>query len=126
MELGQLADYFGAMVKGIPLLLIVVGLVEYIKKAGATGTKLLVWSMVIGLLLGVGFMLTQERPPVGDWWPIFTYWFGNVAYGLGLGIVASGLYDTVKGILKPKAAAPEVLVRAYTTGSNPADNDPLP
>ncbi len=120
MELGQLADYFGAMVKGIPLLLIVVGLVEYIKKAGATGTKLLVWSMVIGLLLGVGFMLTQERPPVGDWWPIFTYWFGNVAYGLGLGIVASGLYDTVKGILKPKASY------TVTTGSNPADNDPLP
>lgn len=130
MELGQLADYFGAMVKGIPLLLIVAGVVEYIKKAGLTGNKLLFASMGVGLVFGGGWVITQERPPLGDAWTIYVYWFGVMVYGVGLGLVASGLFDMIRGILKPKT------VVTYTVSGNPDDsnsvtvvetpNDPLP
>lgn len=122
MELGQLADYFGAMVKGIPLLFVVVGVVEYIKKAGVTGNKLLFASMAVGLLFGGGFVITQERPPLGDWWTTYIYWFGVLVYGVGMGLVASGLFDAVKGLLKPKASTSVV----YYVGDNPSDNEPSP
>jgi hypothetical protein len=102
MELGFVEQYFGAMVHGVPLLLAVIGLVEYFKRLGVSGNGLLITSMAIGLLLGVGFMVTQARPPVGEWYSAYVYWFGNVVYGIGLGIVASGLFDTVKKLLSPK------------------------
>jgi hypothetical protein len=102
MDLGQLDTYFGAMVKGVPLLAVVFGLVRYVKKLGAEGKKLLFWSMGIGLFFGGGWMLTQERPPDGDWWVASGYWFGIFVYGLGMGVVASGIFDEVKEMLKTK------------------------
>jgi hypothetical protein len=103
MELGQLSEYFGAMVAGVPLVLVVIGLVEWFKRIGFEGSELLYVSMAVGVILGFGYMLFQTRPPAGDWWVLGSYLFANVVYGLGLGVVASGLYDAVKAILKPKA-----------------------
>jgi hypothetical protein len=103
VELEFVKEYFGAMVSGVPLLLVVMGLVEWFKAQGVIGKTLGYISMAVGLLLGGGFMVTQTRPPLGDWWTGYVYWFGVVIYGLGMGIVASGLYDLVKKILAPKA-----------------------
>jgi drug/metabolite transporter (DMT)-like permease len=102
MELEFVKEYFGAMVSGVPLLLVVMGLVEWFKAQGVTGKTLGLVSMAVGLILGGGFMITQTRPPVGDWWTSYVYWFGVIVYGIGLGIVASGLYDIVKKLLSPK------------------------
>lgn len=100
MELGTLDVYFGAMIKGVPLLLVIVGLVEYLKRLNVKGNPLLFASMGIGLLFGVGYMVTQTRPPEADAWLVYVYWFGNVVYGIGLGVVASGLFDVVKNVLR--------------------------
>jgi len=98
MELGQLADYFGAMVVGIPLIFVVMGLVEWVKSFGVSGKTLNGVSMAIGLLLGSGYQISQVGLPAD-----FAAWFGVVVYGLGMGIVASGLYDGVKNIVQPKS-----------------------
>lgn len=105
MDLAYLENYFGAMVQGVPLLLVVVGLVEWIKAQGVSGNALRFASMGVGLLFGGGYMLTQARPPVGDWYLSYVFWFGNVVYGLGLGVVASGLWDTVRRLIAKAPAS---------------------
>lgn len=100
-------SFLQAAVKGVPLLFVVFGLVEWgkrlTKKDGSqliTGNGLLVLSLVLGLIFGSGFMIMTERPPLSsDWYVQFVYWFGVCVYGLAIGLVASGLYDFVKGLI---------------------------
>ena len=94
-------------VAGVPLLFVVMGLVEFFKlfkdkdgNQAINGNWLLILSMAWGLLIGSGFMLTQTRPPLGDWWEQYVYWFALVFYGIALGLVASGLYDVIKNIVE--------------------------
>jgi hypothetical protein len=97
-----------AAVKGVPLLFVVFGLVEWgkrlTKKDGSQlidGNGLLVLSLALGLLFGSGFMIMTERPPESmDWYVQFVYWFGVLVYGIAIGLVASGLYDFVKGLIE--------------------------
>ena len=109
MNLGQVGEYFGVMVAGVPLLFVVMGLVQWIKSLGVEGNASRYASMVIGVVFGVGYMVFKAPPPAGETWPIYAYWFANVVYGIGLGVVASGLYDTVKNLLKPIADAISLL-----------------
>lgn len=89
-----MAELFDAMVGGIPLLAVVLGLVQFVKGFGVEGNAAKAVSMIIGLLFGVGYMLTQAMP--AD----FAGWFAVVVYGLGLGLVASGIYDAAKQVVK--------------------------
>jgi len=85
-------NYFtDAMVNGIPLLFVVLGLVEWVKTFGLEGNVLRGVSMLIGLILGCGYMITQQGYPVE-----FASIFGYLVYGLALGLVASGIYDGSK------------------------------
>jgi hypothetical protein len=100
-------SFLQAAVKGVPLLFVVFGLVEWgkrlTKKDGSqliTGNGLLVLSLFLGLVFGSGFMIMTERPPQSlDWYVLFVYWFGVAVYGLAIGLVASGLYDFIKGLI---------------------------
>jgi amino acid transporter len=112
----DLVSFLDASVKGIiPIIFVIVGLVEWFKrfkdKEGNrkfTDNKLLIISMTIGLLLGAGWMVSNERPPSGgDWWTIYVYWFAVVVYGFGLGIVASGIYDATVGKIKDILSKPK-------------------
>ena len=76
-------------VAGIPLLFIVLGLVQYVKSLGLKGNAIRVASMVIGLLLGVGYQYSLINTLAMD----FQNWFSVIVFGLGLGLVASGVYD---------------------------------
>ena len=87
-------DFGDAIVVGLPLVLIVTGLVEWFKQAGVQGNALRVVSLVIGLVLGVGYQLSLAVPVD------FAGWFGAVVYGLALGLVASGVYDAATDIVK--------------------------
>ena len=78
------------LVAGIPLLLVVLGLVQWIKQFGLEGKIVRVISMAVGLLLGVGYQLSIAMPVD------FAGWFSTAVFGLALGIVASGLYDAAK------------------------------
>lgn len=108
MEGLDFTSFLQAAVKGVPLLFVVFGLVEWAKrltkKDGSqliTGNGLLVLSLALGLLFGSGFMIMTERPPESmDWYVQFVYWFGVLVYGIAIGLVASGLYDFVKGLIE--------------------------
>lgn len=78
------------IVNGIPLTVLVIALVEWIKKFGVEGKALNAVSMAIGALIGVAYWYAQS--PLQS----FTDWFGAVVYGLALGLVASGIYDAAR------------------------------
>lgn len=84
-------DFSQAIVNGIPLILVIWGLVAFVKVMGVTGPWLTVISMGMGLALGIAYQVSTGGLPVD-----FPGWFGALIYGLGLGIVASGLYDVIK------------------------------
>ena len=99
--------FLQAAVKGVPLLFVVFGLVEWAKRLtkkdgtqAINGNGLLVLSLAIGLFFGSGFMIMSERPPESlDWYVLFVYWFGVGVYGIAIGLVSSGLYDLIKGLI---------------------------
>lgn len=82
-----------AIVMGIPLVLVVIALVELIKKLGITGNLNIVISVAIGLILGIGYQYTLA-PLIG-----FTMWFNAAIYGLALGLTAAGLFSATKSIV---------------------------
>jgi hypothetical protein len=73
---------------GIGIVGFVTGTVAWVKKLGVKGTWLTVSSLVIGLIFGVAYKYYLT--------PLTTYqlWFGAVLYGLFLGFVACGIYDS--------------------------------
>lgn len=93
----------GASVGGIPLIVVVLGLVEYIKRLGIKGNRLLVASMVIGLVLGAAYQAYVLASAPGPGPATAAAWyvavFGAVVYGLVLGLVASGVYDVADGLI---------------------------
>lgn len=80
-------------VNGIPLILVVVGLVELFKKLGVKDNWLILTSIAVGLVLGIGYLYSLG-PLVG-----FTAWFDAVIYSVFLGLTASGLWAAAKSAL---------------------------
>lgn len=83
-------DFSEALMGGVPLMFVVLGLVEWSKRLGVSGKWLLVLSMLIGLVIGVLYQVSLGMP-VG-----FSGWFVAIVFGLGVGVVASGVYDAVR------------------------------
>jgi hypothetical protein len=81
-------DFAQLLVGGVPLLIVVFGLVEFIKKIGLTGNWLTVASLVLGIVVGFLYRIAEIGPPLG-----FSAWFSVVFFGIALGLIASGLYD---------------------------------
>jgi hypothetical protein len=78
------------IVNGVPLVIVVMGLVEFCKQLGATGRVLTVVSMLIGLALGMLYQCSLAVPVT------FAGWFAAAVYGLALGLTASGISDFAK------------------------------
>jgi hypothetical protein len=102
----DLTKIFTASIVGIPLIFLVFGLVEFMKRLknkdgeqAISGNWPLIVSLLWGLLLGGLYMIAQTRPPAGDWWTVYVYWFGVVVYGLALGFLASLFYDVLKALV---------------------------
>ena len=85
---------FDQLVNGIPLALVVMGLVEWIKALGVSGRLLTILSLAIGLVLGIAYQLSIEMPVD------FAGWFGAVVFGLALGLTASKVYDAIRSAAK--------------------------
>lgn len=81
---------FEQMVNGIPLILVVMGLVELLKVFGVEGKALTAGSFGIGLIMGILYQLSLGVP-VG-----YAGWFGSAVFGLALGLVASKVYDAIR------------------------------
>jgi energy-coupling factor transporter transmembrane protein EcfT len=88
-------DFQQYLVAGVPLVFVVLGLVEFVKRLGLKGNWLIVVSMLIGAALGIGYQCTVAVP-VG-----FNGWFSVSVFGLAVGLVASGIYDAVKNAARP-------------------------
>jgi hypothetical protein len=93
----EIEAYTGAVVAGVPLMFVVIGLVQWVKSFGVTGNLLRVVSMIIGLVFGGGYIFATVGFPA-----TFAEWFAAVVYGIGLGIVASGVYDALKNMMVAK------------------------
>ena len=83
------------LVAGVPLLLVVIGLVEWVKKINVPSNALPFVSMGIGLVLGGCYQIAENGVPVD-----FAGWFAVIVFGLAIGLVASGLFDAAKNIVK--------------------------
>jgi len=86
-------DFSTAIVNGIPLVLVVIGLVELLKKFGVSGNWLVGASVLFGICFGISYQLSIAIPVD------FAGWFAAGVYGIGLGLVASGAYDAAKSVL---------------------------
>ncbi len=80
-------DFSTLLVAGIPLTVVVFGLVEMVKSLGLKGAWLTLISLLTGLTFGAAYQIAQAGLP-GD----FGGWFAVVVFGLTLGLVASGFY----------------------------------
>lgn len=87
--------YVNAAVAGVPLLFVVLGLVQWFKSYNLAGNALRGVSMGIGLLLGAGYQIAVVGLPAD-----FAGWFAVVIYGLGLGVIASGVYDAASTMIR--------------------------
>lgn len=87
-------------VAGMPLMGIVLGLVQWFKGfPQITGIWTRVLSMLVGLLLGVGYELSVAMPTG------FSGWFTVGVFGIGLGLVASGVFDTATAVVQSAQAS---------------------
>ena len=91
MDLQMLAQVLsGAVAGGVPVIVVVMGLVEFSKRMGLAGKALLALSMALGLAFGVAFQVMQNGLPAD-----FGGWFAYAVFGLAMGLVASGIYDLI-------------------------------
>lgn len=82
------------IVNGIPLVVLVIALVEWVKRFGLEGKALNAISMLVGAIIGVAYWYAQQ--PLAS----FADWFGALSYGLALGLTASGVYDAARSALR--------------------------
>ena len=82
-------DLTGALVAGIPLLLVVIGVVQFVKeKLKWSGVGVEVFAIAFGLIAGFGYHVYAAGAFVAS----FNFVFEGVIYGLGVGLVATGIY----------------------------------
>lgn len=103
----DLTTYLKAAITGVPLLFLVFGIVEVMKRLKRrdgsptlTGNAVLLASLAWGIVLGLGYAIAQTEPPQHESaWVTYVYWFGCIAYGLGLGILAAIFFEALKAIV---------------------------
>jgi hypothetical protein len=83
-------DFSDAMIAGIPLALLVLGAVEFVKAMGLKGRVLLIASLVIGTVFGVLYRMSIAMPVT------FVDWLGAAVYGVALGLTATGVYEAMR------------------------------
>lgn len=93
--MNEFSLFSSASVNGIPLVFVVVGLVQLIGRLGLKGQAQLLSSLLIGAGLGILYQVQAAGALPSD----LASWISVLFYGLGLGVVASGLYETGKEML---------------------------
>jgi hypothetical protein len=74
------------LVLGVPLIIVVMSLVEFVKSLQEGFSWKMVISMGIGLALGIAYWCSKAVPVT------YPQWFEAVIFGLLMGLAASGFY----------------------------------
>ena len=85
-------DFSQIVINGVPLMVLIVGIVQFSKELGLRAPWLRVLAAALGLLLGLASQLAAGIP--AD----FAGWLGVVVFGLAVGIAASGLVDAARDL----------------------------
>lgn len=86
----MILDLQGAIIAGVPLMLVVIGLVQWVKtKLGWSGPWVEVFAICLGLVMGVSYWAYQAEPAAMIGW---RFWFEAAIYGLAVGLVSTGIY----------------------------------
>src|SRR4030042_5812483 len=91
-------DLSNFLVNPVTLALIILGVVEMIKKFGVTGNKLLIISMIVGVSFGVVYKLYELYTPSQPYIDV-------VFFGIAAGLGASGIYSFVTDRFPPQSKA---------------------
>ncbi len=90
MSIGQVVSL--ALTGSAPLLLVVMGMVQWLKRLNLSGVVLNIASLLTGLLFG-GVYLYATLHPID-----LLGFFFVIVYGLVIGLIASGIYDLAGNI----------------------------
>ena len=82
----------------LTLALLILGIVEFIKKFGLSGNKLMLVSMGVGILFAVVYKFHEVYPPLEQYIEI-------VFFGIAAGLCASGIYSFVNNRFPPQTTA---------------------
>ena len=89
-----MTDISTLLIGGIPLVVVIFGLVEFAKELGLVGKGLLAFSLILGVAFGIAYKLSLAPIPAGA-----AGWFPVIIFGLALVLVTSGIYDFVSSRL---------------------------
>jgi hypothetical protein len=103
------------IVNPITLALIILGVVEFIKKYGVTGNKLMIISMGVGMALALLYKAKELYIPAS---PFIDVIFFGIAAGLG----ASGIYSFVNDRFPPQTKA-TIKYTKVITSKNPSNKE---
>ena len=104
-------DLSNFLVNPVTLALIILGVVEFIKKFGVTGNKLMLVSMAVGIVFAIIYKTRDLYLPAQ---PYIDVAFFGIACGLG----ASGIYTFVNERFPPKVQATLKLTKITRTLSD--------
>jgi uncharacterized membrane protein HdeD (DUF308 family) len=82
----------------VSLALLILGIVEFIKKFGLSGNKLRLVSMGVGIVFAVVYKFHEVYPPLEQTIEI-------TFFGIAAGLCASGIYSFVNNRFPPQAKA---------------------
>ena len=84
------------VVSPVTLALIILGVVEFIKKFGVAGNKLMLISMVVGIIFGLVYKVREVYVPAQTYIDI-------IFFGIAAGLGASGIYTFVNDRFPPQS-----------------------
>ncbi len=92
----------------LTLALLILGIVEFIKKFGLTGNKLMLVSMGVGMLFAIVYRFHEIYPPLEPYIEI-------VFFGVAAGLCASGIYSFVNNRFPPQVKTTLKYTRELST-----------
>jgi len=99
----------------VTLALLILGIVEFIKKFGITGNKLMLVSAGVGIFFACVYRFHELYPPA-------EVYIELVFFGIAAGLCASGIYSFVNDRFPPQSKSTLKYTR-ITTRTKPTDKE---
>ena len=100
----------------VTLALLILGIVEFIKKFGVTGNKLMLISMAVGILFAVVYKFHELYPPIEQYIEL-------AFFGIAAGLCASGIYNFVNSRFPAQSKATLKYTKVVQTRIPPVDKE---